>query len=369
MKKILVIDNSAILRDGDRYVCHSGIGEFSEELRNCGNSVKLFQMSLPNKGSISTFDIEEHGLQFAHVKRSKNKIISYLKLFFKGTIELFRHDFVYFYYPSSLRLLAVICAIFRKPYGLYVRGMVGIDDKISHFLYRHADIVLTGTDLFTHNIQAQTKKAVVETIKPMVDLSEDDLCRRTHIAKPTYNISFLARLDLEKGLIELLEATHRLTDNADIPDFHLNIYGDGTPTEIIRQKIKELHLNDRVTMHGRVEGKENVLAALRKADIYILPTYHEGFPRTLYEAMMSGAPIITTLVGGIPGLMKDGYNCLEIKPRSADSIEEVLGRFLTNYTDLANDLTENGYNTVLPVFDKNRPTHAAQLHRLIHRND
>lgn len=369
MERLLVIDNSAIVREGDRCVCHGGIGSFCEELRDYGNTVKMFQMSIPNKGTISTFDIEEHGLQFAHVKRGKSKILTYLKLFFLGTREISRHDFVYFYYPSSLRLLAIICVIFGKRYGLYVRGMVGIDDKISRYLYRHADIVLTGTDLFTRNIQAQTKKAVVQTIKPMVDLSEADLFRRSHTVKPKYNVSFLARLDLDKGLLELLEATRILSDQAEIPDFHLNIYGFGPIADLLQQKINDLGLADRVTMHGRVNSKDNVLATLRKADIYILPTYHEGFPRTLYEAMMSGAPIITTLVGGIPGLMKDGYNCLEIKPRSKDSIVEVLGRFLTNYGSLANDLTNNGYDTVLPIFDKNRPTHAKQLHQLIHRND
>ncbi|HHX69330.1 MAG TPA: glycosyltransferase family 4 protein, partial [Gallicola sp.] len=101
-----------------------------------------------------------------------------------------------------------------------------------------------------------------------------------------------------------------------------------------------------------------------KSDVYILPTYHEGFPRTLYEAMIFGTPIITTFVGGIPGIMKDGYNCKRIEPKSVVSIVAGLEFAICNYNKMI-EYAKNGTDTVYNILDPERPSHAGHLNQIL----
>src|SRR5690606_19531454 len=104
--------------------------------------------------------------------------------------------------------------------------------------------------------------------------------------------------------------------------------------------------------------------AYLRSDIYILPTYHEGFPRTLYEAMIFGTPIITTFVGGISALMQNEVNCFEIQPKSVESIEEKLNFVMINYS-ATKGIVENGILTVRKIVDFNRSSHAAHLNQIL----
>ena len=121
-----------------------------------------------------------------------------------------------------------------------------------------------------------------------------------------------------------------------------------------------------VKFTGSVYNSDEIKEYYKNSDIYILPTYHEGFPRTLYEAMIFGIPIITTFVGGIPTLMKDDFNCKEIKPKSVESIVEILTYAMNNYPKMG-ELAKNGTNTVAKIIDSNRLTHAQHLNQILNK--
>ena len=102
-----------------------------------------------------------------------------------------------------------------------------------------------------------------------------------------------------------------------------------------------------------------------ESDIYILPTYYrEGFPRTLYEAMIFGTPILTSFVSGIPSLMVDKFNCLKITERSVKSIEDGILFAINNY-ELMGTYANNATQTVLKVIDPKRLSHAQDVDRVI----
>ena len=115
---------------------------------------------------------------------------------------------------------------------------------------------------------------------------------------------------------------------------------------------------------GAVDDMDKLTDFYKTSDVYILPTYHEGFPRTLYEAMIFGTPIITTFVGGISGLMKDGYNCKRIEPKSVDSIVVGLEFAFNNYDKMI-QYAGNGQKTVIKIIDSSRLTHAEHLNQII----
>src|SRR5690606_31957169 len=115
----------------------------------------------------------------------------------------------------------------------------------------------------------------------------------------------------------------------------------------------KIGISESINFKGAVFDTQKIKDFYLKADIYILPTYHEGFPRTLYEAMIYGTPIITTFVGGIPYLMKDKFNCLKIEPKSVESIVDALVYSINNYEKML-DCAKNAQTTVKPIIRSSR---------------
>lgn len=363
--KILIIDNSSISKKGDTFFTNSLNGLFVKDLINCGNSLSYFQFASETSETINSFDLQGNGVKCLPQKLYKNKVFRYVLAYFKLIPIILKNDFVYFYHPNSLRYGALLCKLFGKRYGLYVRGMQGVKNRLSKKLYKNAFVVFTVSDYFTDYINNEIKSQKAYTIRPMIPFTDKDVViNRTNLPKEKFSFLFLGRVARDKGINELLEAVNIL--NKKRSDFELILVGNGEFLEEAKRKIKDLAI-EIVSVKGAVLDAGKVKEYYLNADAYILPTYHEGFPRTLYEAMIFGTPIITTFVGGIPALMKDGWNCKEIKPKSVDSIVEGLEFAIKNYDKMA-EFAKNGTNTVFKIVDSQRLTHAQHLDKIIKNN-
>ena len=118
------------------------------------------------------------------------------------------------------------------------------------------------------------------------------------INKPI-NILFCGRVRQDKGIEELIEALAIVN----LKDFSVTLDIVGHCSELYRNKleilISNLKLSSNVTFHGFVTFGDELLHFYRTSDIYILPSWHEGFPHSIWEAAASCTPVITTPVGGI----------------------------------------------------------------------
>ena len=361
-KKILLLDNSSLTPVVNEIYCETKTGEFATELKYLGNKVTMYGQLVDEKNTVHAYRLKENGIDVVGVKRKKNKLINYFILYFLAVPEIIKADFVYVFYPSALKYTSFLCWLLRTPYGVYVRGEQGVESKISKWIYRNAFLILTVTDHFTQLINKITNKNTAHTIRPMIPLTEKNIVRnREYQSKKHYEILFLARIEADKGIKELLLAIAELKENY---SFTLDLVGSGGYLKQAKILIKELNIADVVKVHGAVLEPDKIKQFYLKADLYILPTYHEGFPRTLYEAMIFGTPIITTFVGGIPGLMTDCYNCLEIKPKSVNSIVNCLVYVFDHYPSVA-ELTFNATKTVLPIIQSSRQSHAEHLNTLM----
>lgn len=351
-----------IRREGRLY-CVEGTGKFAKELVDLGNEVTMFGQNVDNPASISNFDIEANGIKTLSYRRGKIKVWDYLKLYFHALIAAFKSDFVYLFYPTSYSYFIFICALSRIKYGLYIRGMVGVDSSLSKQLYRHASLVCTVSDAFTDKVNSVNKKGVAQTIKPMTPYSEKDIINREYKTPDRFNIMILCRIEKDKGIRELLNAVLQLK-RLERFRFHLNIVGDGGYLADAKQIVESLEIKDHVSFIGAVNDRLEKQNWFEKSDIYILPTYHEGFPRTLYEAMIYGTPIITTMVGGIPALMKDGVNCLAIEKQSVNSIVDKLSYAMDHYENMIH-YALSAKETVAKVVDSHRPSHAQDVNKAL----
>lgn len=112
-------------------------------------------------------------------------------------------------------------------------------------------------------------------------------------------ILFMSRLVKEKGIYETIEAFRKL--QLSFPNTELFIAGDGAEMEMVANETK----NDAdIVLLGHVEGDKK-RDLLMKSHVYCLPSYTEGLPTSVLEAMAFGMPVITTAVGGLKYFFKD----------------------------------------------------------------
>jgi len=119
-------------------------------------------------------------------------------------------------------------------------------------------------------------------------------------------ILFLARLEKAKGIYEAINAFILLQKS--YPKLKMTIAGDGIETNNIIRYLSDLRI-DNITMTGFTEG-EQISELFKVSSVYLLPSYGEGMPTSLIEAMAFGLPVVTRPVGGISDFFvneKNGY--------------------------------------------------------------
>ncbi|WP_395406744.1 glycosyltransferase family 4 protein [Pseudoduganella sp. UC29_106] len=134
----------------------------------------------------------------------------------------------------------------------------------------------------------------------------------------------LGRLGKRKGSYDLLEAAARVLPSA--PAVELRLGGDGE-LDAVRARAAQLGMADHLNLLGWVNGerKEQQLAG---AMLYALPSYNEGLPMSVLEAMAAGLPVLATPVGGIPEAVSDGVEGFLVEPGDVEALAARLAQLL-----------------------------------------
>lgn len=135
---------------------------------------------------------------------------------------------------------------------------------------------------------------------------------------------YVGRLMEPKGIFDLLEALARLHGRT---PFHLITAGNGPSEAAFKERIQSLQLGEHVTLAGYVTG-DQLRQAYQAADVFVLPSWSEGFPTVITEAMDAGLPIVTTYIRGAVDHLQEGVHAKFVPPRQpeklAAALEEVL---------------------------------------------
>ena len=137
---------------------------------------------------------------------------------------------------------------------------------------------------------------------------------------------YVGDLKKRKGCMDLLEAFLRLEKRH--PDLKLYIAGGGAMQETLRQRIQQTNMQNRVILLGKVQHS-TLNQWYNAASVMCLPSYHEGVPNVLLEAMACGTPVVATNIGGIPEVVKDDCGIL-IPPANVKLLEQALEKALTH---------------------------------------
>ncbi|MDO9394401.1 MAG: glycosyltransferase [Methylotenera sp.] len=136
----------------------------------------------------------------------------------------------------------------------------------------------------------------------------------------------VGRLCEQKGQLLLLEATKYLADKG--VNFELVLAGDGEMRSDIEQLIATYHLASRVRITGWISS-DQVRQEILAARALVLPSFAEGLPVVIMEAMSLCRPVLTTYVAGIPELVQHGKNGLLFEAGSVEALADAIESILT----------------------------------------
>jgi glycosyltransferase involved in cell wall biosynthesis len=158
------------------------------------------------------------------------------------------------------------------------------------------------------------KEKIIYIPSAYVDLS---VFRPTNLLKE-YDVIFIGRLADNKGVNLFVEAIKKMRARA-------IIVGDGPLAENLRCKIKNKNLEKQIIFNGWAKDQKEIAELLNKSKILIMPSYNEGGPRVVVEALACGVPVLATPVGIVLDLLKNGLGGEIIDWRSDDIAQKALG--------------------------------------------
>jgi colanic acid/amylovoran biosynthesis glycosyltransferase len=172
--------------------------------------------------------------------------------------------------------------------------------------------------------------------------------RRTSVAhEAELRILNVAQLERRKGQAVLIEAIAQLAD-AGVP-LRATIVGEGPERSALERLCEQLGVSDRVELVGAV-GQDEIRAFYAHADVFCLPSFAEGVPVVLMEAMAMRMPVIATRIMGVPELVEDGVSGLLVAPGRSDELAAAL-RELAGSPPLRRRLGERGRQVVAERYD------------------
>jgi glycosyltransferase involved in cell wall biosynthesis len=157
--------------------------------------------------------------------------------------------------------------------------------------------------------------------------------------KETTKILFLGWLDEEKGIFELLHVFVQLSKEFRVELF---VAGRGNSESKIKSLVRSNHLQESVHLLGWVNETVKI-SLLKESDIFILPSWTEGFPNALIEAMSAKVAVIATDVGNISDVLTDRQEILLVPPKSNQILKEAV-QYLINDKEFRISLADKGYN-------------------------
>ena len=171
----------------------------------------------------------------------------------------------------------------------------------------------------------------------------------------------VGRLTSAKGQHILLEAVHKVKEQG--YRFRLTFVGDGEDRQSLENQVRELGLSEEVRLTGAL-GQERVMDYYRRADLFVLPSFAEGVPVVLMEAMAQEIPVISTRITGIPELIEHDKTGLLVTPGNTGELAEAIVRVLED-DSLGETLGVEGRKAVLREF--NQSENYQYLHRLFNK--
>jgi len=354
MKILHIIDSSNL------YGAEIMLLNLIEEQRRSGLIPVLCNIGVSKKAE-NSIDEEaiKRGIKIINIKFKRGfDIINALKLwkeaiFIKTDIihsHSYKSDIIYGVIPKYFRKLPMIATLHgltdtRRYYKL------NIYDSLACMTYRYIDALVLVDKSMLHNKKLlNIRHCNIHVIENGIEEMNSNILNGGLDINNAYRntsdiiIGAIGRLNYEKGYHVLIEAINVLVKNG--KNIKLIIIGDGPERERLKRIIIKYRLIDNIFLVGyKIYAKKH----LREFDAFVMPSFREGLPITILEAMQAGVPIIATDVGGIPEMLQYGKAGIIIKPNNIQLLVDAINNVLDN-NKMRENIVNNARNIVKEIY-------------------
>lgn len=193
------------------------------------------------------------------------------------------------------------------------------------FCLTRADVHIVQSPLLAEFLRGITKRPVYSVFNGVDTELLASPGGYAHSSGDTVEVVTVAYLGYQKGIFDILKVARAVRDT--LPDVRFTFVGGGEVEKF--KNLAENHgVSDRVRFLGRVDDSIR-LQMLQSSDIFLLPSHAEGQPIALLEAMAAGLPVISTPVGSIKEVVKEGTNGFLCNPGDISAISSHLGTLVS----------------------------------------
>ena len=323
----LIMGFEAILFVGPNYKAHKG---------GIGAVLDIYARNIDPFKFTPSFDGNYNGLR---------KVGLYLLCLFKVFYQLSRDGQIQIvhihgaskgsFYRKYL-LFLMIKYIFRKKIAYHMHGggfsqfyarSSFLQKKLIEHFVNNTDVLICLSRSWERYFKNQfNTKSIIVLNNPIEQVNDIAINKIS-----TVEFLFLGKICDAKGVFDLLTV---IKDNLDTYKQKAKFrFGGNGETARLEKFIREHHLESCVSFEGWVSGHEKH-RLLSRANVFLLPSYKEGLPMSILEAMNYGLPVISTTVGGIPEVIKPGTNGFLMSPGDKKALKEAIDYFIEHPEDI-----------------------------------
>lgn len=189
------------------------------------------------------------------------------------------------------------------------------------------------------------KNKNIELVSTSNLTDQDFVSKLNYEFNSTLNLLYVGRLDTSKGILETLDAVKILISKNVLCNYQIVGWDDslGKNEKVIKEKIEKLNISDYVNLAGKVSHGKKLNNIYRNSDIFIIASYHEGFPRTILESMANSTIVIASSVGAIPIELENDFNVILVEPKNVNSIVDAVCKVVEDLP-LRKKIISNAYS-------------------------
>jgi L-malate glycosyltransferase len=234
-----------------------------------------------------------------------------------------------------------LVSIFTK---IFAREFIALDYEV----LRNSDIITTVSNSSMNEIETMfPEKKGIQVIGNGVDTN---LFQPDPNMKPDQKtILYTGRLVGLKGISDLIISAKEICKK--FPDAKFIITGEGPNREHLERLVAKLKLTENIVFTGYIDRKK-LLTLYQSSTMYVLPSYHEGLPTSLLEAMSCGLPSIATDVAGNSEVIINNQNGILVPPKSPEELSRQIIRLLNSKSE-RDRLAKSGRDHIVNNYDWN----------------
>lgn len=237
-----------------------------------------------------------------------------------------------FIYMASIAKVPIINHIHGADFDeFYLNASEKKKKKIKN-TYNKCAAIIALSDEWKERLKMIVPESKIRVIENYSVINEKAFSERLN-RNSNNTVLFLGELGRRKGCYDIPKVIELVKKNIPNVKFILAGAGSAEDEERIKNDIANKGLTDNTVFPGWVRGQEKD-KILREADVFFLPSYNEGMPMSILDAMGYGLPVVSTTVGGIPKIVHDGENGYCCEPGDIEGFSKALLHLLGNGSEM-----------------------------------